>query len=192
MPVESHPVFKSTPGWQRIWRYMSFSRLIWLLETEELHFHRIGDFSNHFEETTPKAIKESREKSIESSSDENNIDPDLLKEAWEKSANTTEQTVFANSWHSKKHESAAMWELYGGSNETIAIVSTVTNLEKALGEVTRRLHLGSVKYVDFYSSWLELSQADKAALTELYHRSESMNIISSALLKRKESTMKMN
>jgi len=60
---------------------------------------------------------------------------------------------FANCWHRAEHESAAMWAIYAGRHQGVAIQSTLKALSKAFPTATeehvnKMLKIGFVEYID--------------------------------------------
>ncbi|HTE46931.1 MAG TPA: hypothetical protein VK636_16910, partial [Gemmatimonadaceae bacterium] len=77
-----------------------------------------------------------------------------LDRSWE----ATRQWIHVSCWHCAEHESAAMWQLYGRSNEAIAVRSTPRRLRRLVpqspfitppteGHVP--LHVGMIDYIDY-------------------------------------------
>jgi hypothetical protein len=52
----THPIFRDAPPPEtRLWRYLSFAKIIALFQTRRLHFTRIDQFDDHFEGAWPKS-----------------------------------------------------------------------------------------------------------------------------------------
>jgi Protein of unknown function (DUF2971) len=112
----AHPLFRNAPPPDaKLWRYLSFAKLVSLLYAPRLHFTRVDQFDDHFEGAWPKS--------------------DL--EYWEKVKGLiaiyyTEvmrySKVAASCWVESPHESAAMWRLYAPGEEGIAITTTFRKL----------------------------------------------------------------
>jgi hypothetical protein len=63
--------------------------------------------------------------------------------------------MYINSWHMSEHESFAMWKLYDGSGNGLAVV---TNFERLCSSLThsKPIYVGCVEYIDYQSdeTWL--------------------------------------
>jgi len=59
--------------------------------------------------------------------------------------------TYINCWHSNEYESAAMWDLYGKSNEAVAIE---TNYQKLVDVLPESTFIGLVRYIDYDKEWL--------------------------------------
>jgi hypothetical protein len=55
---------------------------------------------------------------------------------------------YVSCWHAAKHESAAMWKIYGSPGAGVAIVTNGARLESALAGNSEDLNLGAVRYQD--------------------------------------------
>lgn len=53
-----------------------------------------------------------------------------------------------NCWHASKHESAAMWKIYGTPGAGIALITNGARIEQALSSNSKSLYLGAINYVD--------------------------------------------
>jgi hypothetical protein len=56
-----------------------------------------------------------------------------------------------NCWHANEHESAAMWKLYGHTDESVAVETEYGILADVL---PTNVYLGLVNYIDYESQWL--------------------------------------
>lgn len=115
----------------KIWRYMDFTKFVYLLNTENLYFVRSDKFEDSFEGSTPVSNVNFR----------GGITSNFLKEF--------RRYVAINSWHINEHESAAMWKLYAKDNYGIAIQSTYKRLMDALADANEEIEVGLVQYIDF-------------------------------------------
>lgn len=121
---------------QKMWRYMTFSRFLWLLQCKKLWLSRadlLGDpweialagnqlqrvIERHPPTTLPLAAQET-ESAIERSS--------RIIEKWRK-------TTFVNCWCASDHESHALWRIYCGSTEGIALETNFDKLRSSLRNV---------------------------------------------------------
>ncbi|WP_316675024.1 DUF2971 domain-containing protein [uncultured Tolumonas sp.] len=61
-----------------------------------------------------------------------------------------------NCWHMNNHESEAMWKLYSENNKGICISTKISSLLNSIDitNLTKDIHIGKVKYLDFFSEKL--------------------------------------
>ncbi|TMT85392.1 DUF2971 domain-containing protein [Haloterrigena sp. H1] len=186
MPYSDHPVFDPPNDSQLVWRYMDFPKLMWIIQKEKLHFHRADDFSDPFEGTTPKALKQLRDKSLrEAQSEIDSEEVDLLKQ-WSKGVKNFRKSMFLNCWHANDTESAAMWDLYGNEDKSIAIVSTIERMKDAFKETEETVYIGDLFYVDFYSDLHDIDRESEAKIARVINRTENPNAFQQILFKRQE------
>src|ERR1700682_6410865 len=128
--VTNKDIFRSPPDENAlIWRYLDFTKLVDLLDTNTLFFTRADRFEDRFEGSYPQPNVATRPNVF------------VKKGFSEKNAKETAalMTYFSreirrymaiNCWHINPHESAAMWRLYLKSNEGISIQSTYKYLSE--------------------------------------------------------------
>jgi hypothetical protein len=122
MYQEYNRVFETPPPRTKIWRYMSFSKFVWLIAEEKLYFSRLDQHTDAWEGMLPQ-----------------NWETEVKKYARFK--------LYVNCWHMNSSESDAMWKLYGATTgETVAIKTTVGRLIKALEGSPTPVYMGRVRY----------------------------------------------
>lgn len=134
-----------------IFRYMSFSKFVNLLKTEELHFHQAADFGDRFEGSVPEIIEEARKPEYQRAADQGDLRPEG-HEIHAEINKCLRQFTYLSCWHMTNDESVAMWENYGGSDGAVAIKTTVGEFSSALN--TRNDHdiyFGKVDYQPYSS-----------------------------------------
>lgn len=152
-----HPAFPQPLDLnEKVWRYMDFTKFISFLESRSLYFSSADKFEDPLEGSYPKMNIMADEARI------NKVDiPDELKsnlrERIYKLRSCAPSWHFINCWHLNNHESAAMWKLYLKGKEGIAIQSTYQNLQDCFSIVERKIFIGQVKYIDFETELLDLS-----------------------------------
>jgi hypothetical protein len=127
----------------RLWRYMTFEKFCWLIETSQLYHARLDKFDDPFEGAVTHAYARLR--------DTGAIEPYFsLKEFEPKIIRLLRFHNYAACWHASEHESDAQWRLYASGGAGIALVST---MERMRNSVEFSPHpsgiLGQVEYVDF-------------------------------------------
>lgn len=147
-----NPSFKK-PGNEnvKIWRYIDFTKLVWMLEKESLFFTRIdilksvdpyeGSFYKHPAfDLLEKGVNASDKKALEEFSRQSALKFKLKQKA--------SKTVAVNCWHISEHESMAMWKLYLKSDEGVAIESTFFDLTQSFNNYQEDVFIGEVKYCE--------------------------------------------
>ena len=137
---------------QTIFRYMSFSKFVNLLKTEDLHFHQAADFSDRFEGSVPEIIEEARELEYQRAAKRGELQPEG-HEIHAEINKCLRRFTYLSCWHMTDEESVAMWEHYGGSDGAVAIKTTIGEFSSALN--TRHDHdiyFGGVDYQPYSSN----------------------------------------
>lgn len=162
----NHPTFlqpdqPATP----IWRYLSLSKFVSLIQRRALYFARADNLGDPFEGSYPRAdswsdpaeLNRTRAKWALASQDFDASFPDQMaaheqKHYWEwrernadvRRRMTTE--VFVSCWHLNVHESDAMWRLYSSNEGAVALRTEYGLLAEALPSFS---HMGLVRYLDY-------------------------------------------
>ncbi len=132
----------------KIWRYMDFTKFVYMLEKGGLFFPCIDSFNDPFEGSYSRG-NISKRKFIFSRAKESNEIDDLINEI-----KTIRPFIHASCWHMNDFESAGMWKLYSKTNESICIQTQFSRLEKALPV---NINFGKVKYIDYDKDWISES-----------------------------------
>ena len=122
-----------------MWRYMDFTKLISLLEEQALYFcrtDRLGDpFEGSISQATPPAIVIPSGYTGRRRFDQFDI-------------RKIRGLTFANCWHGGDHESEAMWKLYGGEANGVAIKTKFGRFREALVD-DHEVYVSTVQYRDY-------------------------------------------
>ncbi|MCG3685357.1 DUF2971 domain-containing protein [Aliarcobacter butzleri] len=130
---------------RKIWRYMNFTKFISMLSHNALHFSRADLFTDKWEGAVPDLIFQKLKDKLSADDTEN------TKTFIEKLKTLTN----INCWHINEFESAAMWDLYGTSDGTIAIESDFKTLNEIFSKINKsstssiKFEINSVKYIDY-------------------------------------------
>jgi len=154
-----HPAFVQPNDEEiKVWRYMDFTKLISLIDSQRLFFTRADKFNDPFEGSYPKINVQARTQLPEA------VTKDMTAENIQNLIDTLKKTgeinkywpkcIAINCWHMSNYESAAMWSLYLKSDEGVAIQSTYSKLKKSLTD-DEIIYLGVVKYLDYESEFLD-------------------------------------
>ena len=123
-----------------LWRYLDVAKFLDLVHNQSLFFLRGDQFEDKFE----GAFTASIEKAVNAAYGKNNIEftSDEFK-------TKLRERVFINSWHKSPDDSMAMWRIYGGSEKSLAITTTVEQLRNAITKekVPYYISLAKVKYI---------------------------------------------
>lgn len=144
---ETYFKFKSPQKDQKLWRYMDFTKFMSILDKEEIFFPRADKFSDKFEGTFPKANREMRDSILENNL--GSLRQQSITQNMDELFKKFREYVMINCWHMNEYESAAMWDLYVGGNEGIAIQSSFDSLVKSFEHCPQKIRFGKVEYRDF-------------------------------------------
>jgi len=163
----------STPTSDKIWRYMTLSKLISLLSSKAIYFACPSQFADPYEGFYPashmrafepilqKAIDDSREArnklaSLFPYADLSNVDNALATQIAEmrESVEKSRLKFGVSCWHQNNFESEAMWRLYSTSEPLIAIESTITRLHNSMTS-GKKVTIDNVRYIDFENDPIE-------------------------------------
>ena len=164
MPYEEHPTFEAPDTAARIWRYMSFTKLLAFLESGCLHFTRADKLveidpyegrlthvnaatKNLTWDMAPPAFWEAKGFKTEESLKQF-VAMKNMRLSWEE-ADGMLQGLFVNCWHLGNEESDAMWKIYAGDQEGVCIQSTFGHLVSSLNSVEEPIFIGKVKYRNY-------------------------------------------
>lgn len=119
---------------QRMWRYMTFSRFIWLLERKQLWLARADQLGDLWEmalagDQLHRVIDRHPPPTLP-------LQAGLIETAMERARRVIgkwRKTTFVNCWCASDHESHALWRVYCGATEGVA-------LETNFGKLAASLH----------------------------------------------------
>lgn len=126
-----------------LWRYMTFEKFCWLIETSKLYHARLDKFDDPFEGSVTEEY--ARQRALADHPAQNLAN---RYEPWIHMALTYRS--YATCWHASDHESDAQWRLYGSGGAGIAVVTKMSRLEVCVDiSPHRHAFLGQIEYVDF-------------------------------------------
>jgi hypothetical protein len=172
----AEPSLPLPPDEQPIWRYLDFAKFVALLDTAELYLARADTFVDPFEMAVPRldvpaaraaalaAISASPEArdgvlaylshhGFRSAEELGRLPDELLARELLRLNN---HALYVSCWHINDEESAAMWAVYLGGREGVALQSTVGALRAELdtGSGDTPVYVGAVTYLDYErQSW---------------------------------------
>lgn len=130
----------------KLWRYMDFTKFVAMLDSKSLYFCRSDKFVDPFEGSTTKTNIEMRLYMMNRNSNSINSRDKVSLDDLKSVAHIFRNSVYINCWHANQYESAAMWDLYGKTNEAVAIETEYNILSNAL---PAKVHLGLINYIDY-------------------------------------------
>jgi hypothetical protein len=173
MSFVEHPEFHLPPGETSIWRYLDFTKLLSLLETNALYFASMETIarSDPFEGLYTRANLTAEKIPFEAFPEEFRKQSPAYADKWtyenvvvRGSQSAREFTkkmraiTFVNCWHISKYEPAAMWKAYLKSDEGVAIRSTVQRLKDSIANYSDfEVLIGAVSYIDFDSQMIPMT-----------------------------------
>lgn len=153
MPYQEHPHCIPPEGGDpdKIWRYMSLTKFIAILENKELFFPRADNFEDPFEGSLPEPQHERREEYREE------YPAEWVEELLPRFRRICTRHTFLSCWHMNEGESAAMWDLYLKSDEGICIQSTFDRFIESIASDSQDIYISKINYVDYeeqeFSGW---------------------------------------
>jgi hypothetical protein len=128
-----------------VWKYMDLSKFLDLLLSRQMFMARSDKFEDQYEGTFSEPTYEELKKLSENN-------PEFLQ--YHKSHR---KNVVISSWHINEYESFAMWQIFTKNNEGLAIQSTISRMQEALGPENRYdQYIGAVKYIDYKREYVPL------------------------------------
>jgi hypothetical protein len=121
---------------ERVWRYLKFSRFVWLLQKRRLWLSRAdllgdpwevslaGDQLQHVIAGAPFVGLPLP-----------NVMPETAMERARRIIPLWRRQLFVNCWSNSDHESHALWRVYCGSPEGVAIQTTLPKLQSSVGNI---------------------------------------------------------
>jgi hypothetical protein len=114
-----------------VWRYLSFGRFVWLLQTQKLWLSRVDLLGDDWE---MRLAGEQLEHVIASRPlTPLGVVPEDTIERSRRIIRNWRLTSFVNCWSAQAHESHALWRVFCPSAEGVAIRSTLDRLQASVG-----------------------------------------------------------
>lgn len=129
----------------KLWRYMDFTKFVYMLEHKALFFPLVDKLGDPYEGELSRGNKKWRSFVYSRAKKKRNF------EALENEISERRKSIYINCWHMNKIESAAMWKLYSKSNEAICVQTTFHSFVYALHDFIK---VGQVKYIDYENEWI--------------------------------------
>ncbi len=130
---------------------MDLSKYLRMLESNALWFSRIDCLGDNFEGSTPKLSVEAIANTLSA-----NL-PEIVAQNLQQINSDTHRRAtlfsYANCWHQNRHESMAMWKLYGNPYG-IAIISNLENISMSISS-DYEIYPSLIKYIDYAKDQIE-------------------------------------
>jgi len=140
-----HPHIRPLPAGATLWRYIDFTKFMSMLEKKAVFFSRVDKLGDPFEGSFPKENVE-----IVRSSFNEPFLADLYKDHMA-FIEKIRPFVLVNCWHDNTYESFAMWAVYSGIRNGIAIKTDFESLSNCF-TCDDAIFIGKVGYIDFDSA----------------------------------------
>jgi len=118
-----------------LWRYMSFAKFLWLIQKKKLWLARADTLNDPWElalagDQLEHVILRRPIRPFDTEVTEEPIMDRAIRisKLWR-------ETTFINCWSSAEHESYALWKLFCGSSDGVAICVPLRRLKQALGKI---------------------------------------------------------
>lgn len=133
-----------------VWRYLDLAKLIWLLDTEKLHFSRLDLLNDPHEGAIPPLLALLRDQEFRQSGAGHLLDqaPRINEQS--------RRASYVSCWHRGNAESEAMWRLYCPNDSGVAIQTTYEKLVLSI-EHDPGSFIGNVTYIDYESQGFPLN-----------------------------------
>lgn len=131
----NHPFPQPENPTDLVWRYMSLSKLISIFEAHKIFLCRTDLFEDKYEGTLPRIDKELWKNS------------DFKPQYIFIFLKSLRESTYVSCWHINNNESEAMWKVYCGSGEGVAIQTTYQKLRDSITE--KNMHIGLISYINY-------------------------------------------
>lgn len=118
----------------KVWRYMSYARFVWLLQTRMLWYSR-ADLLGDPWEISLAGDQLAHVISIAPISQIGELPRESTIQRAERIIKMWRMQTFVNCWRASDHESHALWQIYCPSSEGVAIQTTHGKLEESIGKL---------------------------------------------------------
>ena len=143
MLIKNHKCFVMPGTSLTVWRYVTFTKLVSLLDSKALYFCRADQLDDPYEGVpTSESLRRLREFGATQVWAQE-VEP-LIEDMRQQRSQ-----MYLNCWCMSEVESAAMWKLYVPADEGVAIRSHTGALASCLEKSGLTIGLGQVSYIDY-------------------------------------------
>jgi hypothetical protein len=126
----------STHAAQMVWRYLSFSRFLWLLQKKQLWLSRTDRLGDPWEiALAGRQLEHVISRHPIASFPSPDVNPETAMERSERIIKMWRRQTFVNCWSASDHESHALWRIYCRSPEGVALQTTLVKLKESVGDL---------------------------------------------------------
>ena len=140
------PSLRVQPGLRRtliVRRYIDLPKFLDFLRTGTLYLRRSDLFSDRFEGALTSHFRRALDKAHHAGNLEYNADQFYR---------TARLGTYVTCWTIGAKDSMALWQLYGGTSNAVAVTSTVERLERACEEWEEEVQIRKVEYIDHFKN----------------------------------------
>jgi hypothetical protein len=142
-------------GTNNVWRYMGFSKFVWMLQNQALWLSR-SDLMGDPWEVSLAGKQLQLVKDRHPPMNLNNLQAETSSERSKRIINYWRKNTFVNCWNMSKHESNALWQIYCKTSEGIVIQSSYEKLNIVKNDYS----LKPVEYIEPGSNAVTPSHSD--------------------------------
>lgn len=124
-------------------RYMDLPKFVDLLRTKSLYLRRADCFTDRFEGALTHSIRMAIQ--FERESDISTESADVFYERSRKG-------TFVSCWTFGAKDNMALWQLFGGASNSVAICTNVDRLTRMCSFWKERVHIAKVRYIDHFEN----------------------------------------
>lgn len=155
---QEHDIFIPPDNYQqKLWRYLSFEKILDLINSQSLFFTRSDMFDDRFEGSLPLKSVKKRTEYYKYLNEAKLMSPNYDPDFWGKYNQSLKKEMAINCWHMNDHESAAMWDLYLKTDEGFAIQTTFAKLRDGFSKVPISIFIGKVRYINYDSETVDIN-----------------------------------
>lgn len=116
----------------RLWRYMTLASFVALLVEKHLFFSKLENLEDPFEGGPPYWVIPI----LQSAEERRRPNPAEAQASWswQDTMKRCRRRVAVNCWHVNKHESEAMWKLYGTLGENVCVTTDLPSLRACFAD----------------------------------------------------------
>jgi hypothetical protein len=119
---------------QIIWRYLPFSRFVWFLQKKSLWLGRVDTFPDPWE----VSLTQNQIEFLEARHPISTLGSPSIETSFDRAKRINAQwrvDTYVNCWSASDHESHALWRIFCGPSEGVAIQTTLGKLRRTLDNI---------------------------------------------------------
>jgi hypothetical protein len=153
----------------RVWRYLDLAKFIWLLDRRKLFLPRLDSLEDPHEGSVTEKLALAYERFIRT----------FVPECAEKDLQSLSQygrdlrkASYVSCWRMSNIDSHAMWRIYCGADQGVAIQTTYEKLASSITD--SEMHIGFVRYIDYDENWFSkgnfIPSLEKSSFYRIMHK----------------------